>query len=314
MFDKAIFMDVIPITISAADGRDLSAHYFVNAAGIKPRAWVIINSAAGVRQTFHADFARYLAQNNYAVLTWDARGIGASAQQSVRHDQARMRDWGQQDLQAVLLYCAEYFSGGLSKLHVIGHSAGGNLAGLAPALMHVGSLCLIASGCCYWRMYPRRYWLRMLTSWHVLLPMMTKVFGYLPARLGVGHDLPKQVAHDWRDWSLMPNYLFDDTTINSTCYSRYQGPLLALSIDDDQAFAPKAAVDALVGQFSAAQVERLHITPAQYHLHQIGHFAYFKSANAVLWPLATKWLGDQTQNSAPNVPTSSLSSLNFSLL
>ena len=306
-------MTSIPITITTEDGRNLLAHYYLPPAQNQVRAWVIINSAAGVRQTFYADFARYLVQNNYAVLTWDARGIGGSARKPVQNDGARMRDWGRLDLQAVLRYCAEHFSGGLHHIHVIGHSAGGNLAGLAPALLGVGSLCLIASGCCYWRMYPKRHWLRMLTAWHILLPSLTALFGYLPARLGVGHDLPKQVARDWRNWSLLPNYLFDDKTLDSSNYAHFSGALMALSIDDDHAFAPKHAVDELVRQFSAAQVHRLHIKPEQFKLQKVGHFAYFKLSHAVLWPLITQWLEARTSGSS-TISDSSPSGLNSGLV
>lgn len=69
----------------------------------------------------------------------------------------------------------------------------------------------------------------MLAMWLVIAPLMLSTLGYWPGRLGVGHDLPPAVVRDWRRWCLMPEYLFDDPTIDARGYAAYRERVLAYS-------------------------------------------------------------------------------------
>jgi predicted alpha/beta hydrolase len=102
------------------------------------------------------------------------------------------------------------------------------------------------------------------------MPLLLQLFGYLPAWAGVGHDLPRGVAQDWRNWSLTRGYLFSDTTLNTSGYSAYAGPLLALSISDDRGFAPPGTVRALLQKYVNARTQHREIAATEGHRGKIG--------------------------------------------
>lgn len=253
--------------------------------------YVVINSATAVRRTYYSAFADYLAATGFHVLTWDGRGIGDSRQGHARREPARMRDWGVLDMNAVLLHASELAGGDWSRIAVIGHSSGGHLCGLASLLPKVRRLALVASGTCDWRLYPRREWPRLLAAWYGLAPLALKTLGYMPGRLGVGHDLPPGVGWDWRNWSAARGYLFSDASLDLSGYEAFQGELLALHFTDDTGFAPPATVTDLLRRFPNARIERLEYNPSTQSHGPVGHFGFFNRKNADLWPLVSRWIG-----------------------
>ncbi len=252
--------------------------------------YVVINSATGVRRSFYSAFVQHLANAGFHTLTWDPRGIGESRTCHPRSDPARMRDWGQLDMDAVLLRACALASGDWSRIAVIGHSSGGHLSGLAASLANVQQLVLVASGTCDWRLYPKRGWPRLLAAWYGLAPIALTAFGYMPGRLGVGHDLPQGVGWDWRNWSATPGYLFSDPNLDLSGYSAFKGQLRALHFTDDTGFAPPPTVTDLLRHFTNAQVTRVEFNPRAQSHPPVGHFGFFSAKNAHLWPLVVQWL------------------------
>jgi predicted alpha/beta hydrolase len=275
-------------TIQTEDGRLLVGNWIRASGALPVRGTIVFHSATGVPCTFYNAFATYLSEHALDVFLWDARGIGKSANVHARDDSATMRDWGQRDQQAVLNHLRS--ADPSRKLVIVGHSSGGHLSGLAPLTSKADALILIASGGCDWRDYPPSQWPRLLAAWWLAMPLLLKFWGYLPAWAGVGHDLPRGVAQDWRRWSLTQGYLFGDATLDTTGYSGYCGPLLALSISDDQGFAPPGTVRALLQRFLNAKTQHHEIPAAEGHRGRIGHFGFFKSQNAALWPYVMQWL------------------------
>lgn len=255
----------------------------------KPR-YVVLNSATAVRRGFYKPFAQYLASAGFHVITWDGRGIGDSRTGHAKHDPARMRDWGMLDLEAVLSHTSELAGGDWSRIIVVGHSSGGHLSGLAASLPKVKRLALIASGTCDWRLYPKREWPLLLSAWYGLAPLALATLGYMPGRLGVGHDLPPGVARDWRNWSAARGYLFADRSLDLSGYAAFQGAVLALHFSDDTGFSPPATVSDLLRHFPNARVQRYEFNPRLQAHGPVGHFGFFSQKNADLWPLVRQWL------------------------
>jgi predicted alpha/beta hydrolase len=276
------------IDIRTEDGRVLAANW-VRAVGVTSvRGTVVIHSATGVPRQYYSAFAQHLGEQGFDVLLWDPRGIGESATLPVRDDPATMRDWGQRDQQAVLHHLRTAHPSRL--LVVIGHSSGGHLSGLAPLTTGADALILIASGGCDWRDYPLVQWPRLLIACWLVAPVLLALWGHLPPWAGVGHALPRGVAKEWRRWSLTRGYLFGDATLHTSGYAAYRGPLLALSMSDDQGFAPPGAVRALLRSFSGARIEHREIAAAEGAQGRIGHFGFFKPRNAALWSYVSQWL------------------------
>lgn len=103
------------------------------------------------------------------------------------------------------------------------------------------------------------------------MPLFLQLFGYMPAWAGVGHDLPRVVAQNWRHWSPTRRDLFGDATLDTSGYSGYAGPLLALSISDDRGFAPPGTVRTLLQKFVNAKTQHCEIAATEGHIGKIGH-------------------------------------------
>lgn len=277
--------------ISCPDGTRIAFSLMLPESSQGAPRYVIINSATAVRRDFYRAFAGYLAGAGFHVLTWDARGIGDSLAGHARDSTARMRDWGALDLEAVLQHVAAAVDGDWSRISVIGHSSGGHLSGLAPSLGKIQRLALVASGTCDWRLYPRRQWPRLLAAWYGLVPLLLPTLGYMPGRLGVGHDLAPGVARDWRNWSAARGYLFSDGGLDLRGYAAFKGQLLALHFSDDTGFAPPATVLDLLRHFPSANVQRQEFNPRQQGHAGVGHFGFFSRRHADLWPMVGEWLG-----------------------
>ncbi len=54
---------------------------------------IVISSAIGVKQTFYAKYATYLANKGYLVFTYDYRGIGDSKPKKLKDFKAHFTDW-----------------------------------------------------------------------------------------------------------------------------------------------------------------------------------------------------------------------------
>jgi predicted alpha/beta hydrolase len=109
-------------SFSARDGYELAATAFVPSRPL--RAAVVLNSATAVPRRIYRGFATYLAQRDFAVLTYDYRGVADSRPQKLAGFPARMRDWVSLDASAALEHVRELWPG--VPLCAIGHSVGGH--------------------------------------------------------------------------------------------------------------------------------------------------------------------------------------------
>jgi predicted alpha/beta hydrolase len=281
-------MEIRNLSVPATDGYELAATYY--SASNKPRAAVLINSAAAVKRRFYDQFAQFLAEQGFSVITYDFRGIGGSRPRHLKNFEARMRDWGEKDIAGVIRWIDSNLKP--SKLFAVSHSAGGQLIGIANNNSCVNAMIMVAVQSGYWRLYnsPKKY--QQYISARFIVPMLTTAFGYLPMkRLRQGEDMPKGVALEWARWCLMPNYMLSDELLASKAnFRKFKGPILAYSIADD-AWATRRAVDNLMQFYSAAQVTRCHLDPEQNDGTSIGHFGFFQPTfRRTLWCETADWL------------------------
>jgi len=136
--------------------------------------------------------------------------------------------------------------------------------------------------------------------WLVLAPLMLASLGYWPGRLGVGHDLPPGVVRDWRRWSLLPEYLFDDPNIDAGGRAACRGRVLSNSITDDRGFAPPAAAAHLLSRIGAAYIAHRIFKPAYADVRRIGHFGFFRQQTSILWSGLADWI-DAASAAPPSI-------------
>lgn len=274
------------VTVLARDGARLTATCFGDRGASR---WVLISSATAVSRRYYARFARDLAERGYAVVTYDYRGVGDSRPASLRGYQATFSQWGLVDLPSMI----EWIVGGGQgrRVFLVGHSAGGQLAGLIDNPDAVEAMVAVCSQSGYWRVQGGSQ--RALVALHayVTLPVVASVLGYFPwSRLARGEDIPKGVALEWSRWCRDPRYLLGDASLPLHRYASFRAPVLAYSVDDDN-WGTARSVDAMMSAYP--NVERRHIKPKDLGLRSLGHFGAFRERARPLWDQISAWLGER---------------------
>ncbi|MGE8153810.1 alpha/beta fold hydrolase [Pseudomonas vancouverensis] len=289
-----------PFKEAAVDGFILGGFSWRHASRDTTRAVVIINAATSVRCRHYSRFADYLFANGFDVITYDYRGIGESRPASLRGLQASWTDWGALDFEAMLKRAQREFAG--QPIDVVGHSFGGCAAGLGASGHLIRRLVTVGAQFAYWRDYaPAQRW-RMLAKWHVLMPLVTIIYGYFPGkRLGWLEDTPAGVVRDWSLSTSRYEKRASGRAINGQLpFAAVNAQTLAISLSDDP-YGTIAAIERLLGYFSGSQNTHWRIEPQDIGEEEVGHFAFFRSAyQATLWPIALSWL--QNGELAPDIP------------
>lgn len=295
-----------PLALTAADGCPLGGFVWRSRAGCegKPahgsaRPVVIVNAATSVRCRYYFRFAAFLSARGCDVIVYDYRGIGESRPAKLAGFAATWLDWGRLDFEAVLRYAQSAFAG--QPIDVVAHSIGGFVIGLAPSNHAIRRIFTMGAQYAYWRDYAPRAKAGMLVKWHVAMPLLAALFGYLPAqRLGWMEDTPKGVTQSWS----RSRARFEDTYRHGALarsepdraalvsqFAQARAPILAFSATDDP-FGTVAAIERLLGYFSGSAT-RAHwrVEPAQAGVKEIGHFSFFhRRFEATLWQIALRWI------------------------
>ena len=269
------------LRLRARDGYGLAATFH---RGTGPDC-VVIAGATGVKRQFYGPFARFLVSRGFSVLTLDYRGIGGSRPPgNLRGFQARMQDWGTHDLDAALAWAVDVVKP--RRLLVVGHSVGGQMLGLADHADLVDAAVFIGSQSGYWGHWPLGTRLGIGALWFGLIPSLSPLVGKFPSsKLGLGEDLPRGVAEQWARWGRDPDYLLRKDAKRREQFAQLRLPLRMYSIDGDF-YAPHAAVDALAGFYSGAQVERVRLPKGR----TTGHFTVFRPGDPAVWEGLAAWL------------------------
>jgi len=252
------------------------------------RRAVLFQAAAGVKQEYYGKFAAYLATRGFAALAFDYRGVGRSCPPKLRGFKASMRDWAEKDIGGALDYLARATHG--ARLIGIGHSFGGQAFGIVPGNERYVAALTVGAQSGYWGHWRGAGRAGMWFLTHVLLPGVSRLYGYCPARLlGQGEDLPAGVATQWASWCRHPGYLVGALGAQEQ-YARFAAPIRAYSITDDR-YAPLKAVEAFLEFYPNAVRKLERVDPAQMGGGPIGHFGFFRERfKDTLWKDAADWL------------------------
>lgn len=251
---------------------------------------VLIAGAMGVPQTFYHDYATYLAQCGFVVLTFDYRGIAESRDGRLRNSDATLLDWGAHDLDAALAWLRRQYPA--HALRVVAHSIGGELLGLTEENAHTDAVLGIAAQNAHWSLWAHITKIVPLLLWSVIIPVMTRLLGYFPAGwLGLGEPLPKGVALDWAHAGRKRYGLLD--VYGATVHNHFAElhAMLRLWSFSDDTLAPAWTVQEIVPLFPNATITHEHIHPQDVDAEHIGHFGFFRaSAPPSLWQQSAAYL------------------------
>lgn len=276
------------VALVADDGRHLAATWHEPPAGAA-RAVAVMHAATGVPRGYYRAFAVWLAEQGYAVLTYDYRGIGGSRRGPIRDDRASMRDWAVLDMSAAHAAADARRRAGTADelpLLLLGHSFGGNSLAFARGVEQADAILLVASQIPVvhhfpgWRRWGAAFFFR---AW---VPLVTRLCGFLPAWAnGGGEAVPREAALQWCDWGTREAWAYSDPAMQPhRAVGAVVSPVHLWHVSDDLTYAPPGAVDALAAQFRNASVQRHGVTPQEVGQQRLGHFGAFRrEPGAQLW-------------------------------
>lgn len=252
---------------------------------------VVISSATGVLQKYYFKIARYFAKSGYIVYTFDYYGIGQSGSKidTLKKNSTTLSEWGSIDQAAIIEHAKKEFP--QNKITLLTHSVGGQVLGFNSNYNYINNIITVASQGGFWGHFYGLHKPKMWLFWHVMIPAITPIFGYFPAKkLGLFENLPKKVVHEWAKWGQHKDYMMGHFNFEDTYFGKIDTPMLILSFPRDS-YAPKRSVDWLADQYKNARIDRKHIIPEESGLEEIGHFGFFREKfSDSLWKMALEWI------------------------
>jgi len=283
---------VKPIQIICQDNTPLACTLF-SPETKNPGGIVLISAAIGVGQNFYHEFAAFLCQHQFCVITFDYRGTGDSHTPS-SDDTLKLEDWAFQDINAVIAHALTL--PGSDHIFLTGHSVGGQLFCLAEQSKHLAGVILVAASFPFWKRWPFPRKLLMYFFFHILIRVLSIGRKRFPTKmLGLAKEnLPVNLISDWGRWARHPNYVTADKfNIDTSGFGAIELPMLSFGFDDDT-YAPKKAIHHLHKAFLKTHISEIHIETKHRDTGGIGHFGFFKKDKAIdLWENTIAWLERQ---------------------
>jgi len=275
------------IEIEATDGFLLAASLYTAGKGAKSgveggNSLLIIGSAFGVPRQYYKHFARFVAEQGISCLTFDYRGIGQSRDGVMPAKDMLMQHWGQLDLEGVIQFVEAKYQA--DEIYYLGHSAGGQILGLAPSSAKFRKVVLAATGVGTWRAWlgTKRYLLAAM--WYGLMPLMLRLQrgDFFHSKLLGPIPVPKQAVRQWVSWAKSEDYLFTPVhKLDLSGYRKMTADILALTISDDW-YAPQSSRDALLAHYINCHRVTQYVIPQDIGLNKVGHLGLFRKKQEII--------------------------------
>lgn len=249
---------------------------------------IILNSAVGVSRQFYEPFAKFIAEQGYAVITYDYRGMGESKPYPHRSFRDACLLWGKHDLDGVIKFVQSMFP--KYEIHAIGHGLGGSIFGYCDGIRFIKSILNVASQDSYFNEWPAGKRMKTFFQWRVVSPLSLTIKGqfdeYENTRSGTFNDeRVRELSLD-----VKPSFLRGSST-----FSSFAGKLLSIYISDDPMLSVKG-IDRMHNQFVNAAKLMRDIFPEDLNVKHIGFFGFFQERfKENLWKMTIQWLSDFEQ-------------------
>ncbi|MEB3790751.1 alpha/beta fold hydrolase [Acinetobacter sp. IK40] len=270
--------------ISCKDGYQLAAQFYpaLNSDKSYP---ILICPATGITKNFYHAFAQWLNQQGYPVLSFDFRGIGESLHGALKDSTASINDWGIYDIPAAIEALLNRTQA--EKVIIVGHSAGGQLLGIASNYHKVAKVLAIAGSTGHVKGLKGKTKVLAPLMFNIIFPVSSFVKGYGATQfIGMGENLPKNVAKQWAEFCSKPGYVMN--AIGKTIFEDYHQqilcPITSFWATDDE-IATHSNVKDLLRLYPNAQTKLIELNPQQLGYKRIGHMLMFKKSHQKIWPI-----------------------------
>lgn len=270
--------------ISCKDGYQLAAQFYPIEYSDKPYP-VLICPATGITKNFYHAFAEWLNQQGYQVLSFDFRGIGESLHGPLKDSTASINDWGIYDIPAAIEALLNRTQA--EKTIIVGHSAGGQLLGIASNYHKVAKVLAIAGSTGHVKGLKGKTKVLAPLMFNVIFPVSSFFKGYGATQfIGMGENLPKNVARQWAEFCSKPGYVMNaiGKSIFEDYHQQIQCPITSFWATDDE-IATHTNVKDLLRLYPNAETKLIELNPQQLGYKQIGHMLMFKKSHQKIWPI-----------------------------
>ena len=277
-------------SICCKDGYILSARFYSHSSNSPKSLPILICPATGITKQFYNSFATWLSEQGYNVLVFDFRGIGDSLHGPLSKSEASIVQWGQLDIPAAI--DALLNKTHATKVLLLGHSAGGQLLGLAPNHEKVAKVVAVSGSSGHVKGLKGRTKLLAPLMFKAIFPIARMTIGYGPTNaIGMGENLPKNVARQWAEFCGKPGYVTNaiGKTVHVDFHHDIKTPITVVWSSDDE-IATEVNVKDLLRLYPNTQTTMLELKPSEFNHKAIGHMLMFKKSHQNIWPLIEKQL------------------------
>ena len=246
---------------------------------------LLINSATGVKQTVYYSFAKFLQENGFTVITYDYRGIAGSKPENLKNFGASMRMWGTVDFKTVTDFIAEKYPN--YSRFCLGHSVGALILGMNKDSQFFEKFIFVATQDAYVGNLNFKVATTAVLGFGIALPVLTEILGYFPANIfGLGADLPKGVAYDWRTLILnkkSTSRLYEK--IAEDFSKNLIQETFIIHAEDDPWVTKKGMENLMKNVYPNLKTTYREIKVSESEKGEIGHINFFRSFNKSLWKI-----------------------------
>ena len=272
------------VTVTCTDGYSLSGRFYQSKQSTKNLP-ILLCPATGITQGFYHNFIEWLTEQGSDVLVFDFRGIGDSLYSSLRDSNASIQDWGLLDIPAAIQTLLE--KTGQEQVTLLGHSAGGQLLGIVSNYEKVAQVIAISGSTGHVKGLKGRTKRMAPVMFNLVFPVSTLIKGYGATKmLGMGENLPKNVAKQWAQFCSKPGYVMNaiGKTIFEDYHAKVNCPITVYWSSDDE-IATEANVKDLLRLYPNANTDMIELEPQKHNHKAIGHMMMFKKSHQNLWPI-----------------------------